>query len=77
MAWSSISDIQKGNLVYVHCNGQVAKVSACRSKQYELRERELEKNEEQKKEEEGNEWNKWIEEDENKEIEKVDKNKEI
>ena len=49
---------QKGNTVYVHCNGQVVKVAACRAKPYELRERESEKKEVQKKEEEGNEWNK-------------------
>ena len=51
--------------------GQVLKVAACKAKPYELRERELEKNEEQKKEGEGNYWNKWIDEDENKENENV------
>ena len=49
---------QKGNTVFVHCNGQVVKVAACKAKPYELRERELQKNEEQKKEGEGNDWNK-------------------
>ena len=43
MAWSGIHD-QKGNTVFVHCNGQVVKVAASQAKPYELRERELEKN---------------------------------
>ena len=67
---------QKGNIVYVHCNGQVVKVAACRAKPYELRERESEKKEEKKREEEGNEWDEWIDEDENKEIEEDDEIKE-
>ena len=59
----------------MHCNGQVVKVAACREKPYDIRERELDKNEEQKKGE-GNDWNKWIDEDENKENENDDENKE-
>ena len=34
---------QRGNAVYVHCNGEVRKVAACRAKLCELRERDLQK----------------------------------
>ena len=57
---------QRGNAVYVHCNGEVRKVAECRVKPCELRERDSEKKEEQEKDE--NEWNKWIDEDEKNEI---------
>ena len=36
---------------YLHCNGEVRKVAACRVKPCELRERDSEKKEEQKKDE--------------------------
>ena len=76
--WHGLASLinQKSNIVFLHCNGQVVKVAACKAKPYELRKRELEKNEEQKKEGEGNDWNKWIDEDENKENENEDENKE-
>ena len=77
-AWHGLASMiyQKGNTVFVHCNGQVVKVAACKAKPYELRERELEKNNEYKKEGEGNDWNKWIDEEENKETENEEENKE-
>ena len=40
---------QRGNAVYVHCNGEVREVAACRAKPCELRERDSEKKKEQKK----------------------------
>ena len=68
---------QRGNAVYVHCNGEVrAIVMESRAKLCELREKDFEKKEEQKKEEDENKWNIWIEEDENKEIEKDNEIKE-
>ena len=58
----------RGQVVYIHANGEVRKVAVCKVKPYELREREVEKIEEQKKERKGEEWNKMIEEDEDKEL---------
>ena len=68
-AWHGPASVicQRGNAVYVHCNGEVRKVAACRAKPCELRERDPEKKEEQNKEEDENKWNRWIEEDGNKE----------
>ena len=50
---------QRGNSVFIHCNGEVRKVAACRAKPCELMERKKEKKEEQS-----------IEDDEKKDIEK-------
>jgi len=33
---------QKGNIVFIHSNGDVKKVAACRAKPYELKERKEE-----------------------------------
>ena len=55
-------------MIYIHANGEVRKVAACKVKPCELRERECEKNEEQKKERKGEDWNKMVEEDENGEL---------
>ena len=59
-AWYGPASVicQRGNAVFIHCNGEVRKVAACRAKPCELRERNSEKKEEQK-----------IEEDVNKDIE--------
>ena len=67
---------QRGNVVYVHYNGEERKIAPCRAKTCELRERDPEKKEEQKKEEDENKWHKWIEEGENNKIVKDNEIKE-
>merc|ERR1712002_1354073 len=64
-AWHGLESVicQRGNAVYVHANGEVKKVAACRVKPCELKERKLENKEEQEK--------KGEEEDENGEKEEI------
>ena len=59
---------QKGNAVFIHSNGDVKKVAACKVKPYELKERKEESKEEKRDE---NDWNKMIEEDERSKPEEV------
>ena len=61
-AWHGPGEViyQKGNAVFIHSNGDVKKVAACKVKPYELKERTEEKKEE-KRDEDGR--NKMIEED--------------
>ena len=59
---------QKGNAVFIHSNGDVKKVAACKVKPYELKERKEESKEEKI---EKPDWNKWIEEDERSKSEEV------
>ena len=63
VAWHGPGEViyQKGNAVFIHSNGDVKKVAACKVKPYELKERK-EENKEGKRDE--NCWNKMIEEDE-------------
>merc|ERR1712112_42274 len=62
-AWHGPASVicQRGMSVYVHANGEVRKLAACRVKPCELRERNPEKKDEQKKEGYEDKWNKWIE----------------
>ena len=43
MAWAWRGNIPKGNAVFIHSNGDVKKVAACKVKPYELRERNEER----------------------------------
>merc|ERR1712114_131168 len=72
VAWHGPASVicQRGNTVYVHANGEVKKLAACRVKPCELRERKSEKKEEQNKERDEDKWNRWIEEDGKMEEEK-------
>merc|ERR1712243_489173 len=61
-AWHGPGEViyQKGNAVFIHSNGDVKKVAACKVKPYELKERK----EESKKDEEVKlDWNRIIEKD--------------
>ena len=70
LAWHGPGEViyQKGNIVFIHKNGDVKKVAACRAKPYELKERKEESKEEKRDE---NDWNKMIEEDERSKPEEV------
>ena len=50
MAWHGPASVicQRGNTVYVHANGEIRKLAACRVKPCELRERKSEEKEIQK-----------------------------
>merc|ERR1712115_151340 len=52
-AWHGPAEViyQKGNAVFIHSNGDVKKVAACKIKPYELKERTEEKKEENRDEE--------------------------
>ena len=54
--------------MFIHSNGDVKKVGACKVKPYELKERKEESKEEKI---EKPDWNKWIEEDERSKCEEV------
>ena len=62
LAWHGPGEViyQKGNAVFIHSNGDVKKVAACKVKPYELKER---KEESKKEEEEKLDWNGIIEKD--------------
>merc|ERR1712240_366210 len=61
-AWHGPGEViyQKGNIVFLHSNGDVKKVAACKVKPYELIERNEEKKEEERDDDRGN---KTVEED--------------
>ena len=70
LAWHGPGEViyHKGNAVFIHSNGDVKKVAACKVKPYELKERK----EESKGEKiEKPDWNKWIEESERSKSEEV------
>merc|ERR1712112_461937 len=73
VAWHGPASVicQRGNTVYVHANGEVKKLAACRVKPCELRERKVDEKEEQNKERDEDKWNRWIEEDGKMEEKKV------
>merc|ERR1712115_455340 len=52
-AWHGPGEViyQKGNAVFIHSNGDIKKVAACKTKPYELKERTEEKKEENRDEE--------------------------
>merc|ERR1712240_974156 len=70
LAWYGPGEViyHKGNAVFIHSNGDVKKVAACKVKPYELKERKEESME-------GNiekpDWNEMIEEDERSKLEEV------
>ena len=56
---------QRGNTVFIHSNGEIRKVAACKVKPCELKKREVDRKEENTVENrDENRWNKIIEEDE-------------
>merc|ERR1712240_51038 len=59
---------QKGNAVFIHSNGDVKKVAACKVKPYELKERKKESKGEKI---EKPDWTKWIQESERSKSEEV------
>ena len=61
MAWHGPGEViyQKGNIVFIHSNGDVKKVAPCRAKPYEIKER---KEESKEGKIEKPDWDKWIEE---------------
>ena len=63
MEWHGPGEVvyQKGNIVFIHSNGDVKKVAACRAKPYELKERQGESKERRI---EKSDWNEMIEEEE-------------
>ena len=76
-AWYGPASVinHKGNVVFIHANGEVRKVAVCNVKPYELIERNVEENKEDKEvkevkdvenkeNEETRDWNDWIEEGE-------------
>ena len=70
LAWHGPGEViyHKGNAVFIHSNGDLKKVAACKVKPYELKERK----EESKGEKiEKPDWNKWIEESERSKSEEV------
>ena len=75
LAWHGPGEViyQKGNAVFIHSNGIVKKLAACKVKPYELKERK-EENKEGKRDEDA--WYKIIEEDERKENNEVNGEKE-
>ena len=70
LAWHVPREViyYKGNAVFIHSNGNVKKVAACKVKPYELKEREEER---KKVKIEKPDWNKWIEETERSKPEEV------
>merc|ERR1712240_69214 len=66
LAWHGPGEViyQKGNIVFIHSNGDVKKVVACRAKTYELKERKEESKEGRI---EKSDWNVMIEEEEKSE----------
>merc|ERR1712240_441528 len=63
LAWHGAGEViyHKGNAVFIHSNGDVKKVAACKVKSYELKER---KEESKEGNIEKSDWNEMIEEDE-------------
>ena len=56
---------QRGNTVFIHSNGEIRKVAACKVKPCELKKREVDKKEENTVENrDKNRWNKIIDEEE-------------
>merc|ERR1712002_857491 len=76
VAWHGPASVicQRGNTVFLHANGEVRKLAACRVKPYELRERKVEENEVRRAEPEENKGEKLIEENDTteEEIGKID-----
>ncbi len=53
LAWHGPASVicQRGNAIFIHSNGDIKKVAACKIKPYELKERTEEKKEENRDEE--------------------------
>ena len=67
LAWHEPASVicQRDNAVFIHSNGEIRKIAACKVKPCELKKREADKKEESTVENrDKNRWNKIIEEDE-------------
>ena len=46
MAWTSIGNMSEINVIFIHSNGEIRKIAACKVKPCELKKREADKKEE-------------------------------